>query len=136
MSKIWRVPVIRSVRGIVEFESNNLADAIYTVKDRYDHGGDFEVKKPGPDELWDCPWEVEWDGTQSEMDWIRQEYNDRECDEAPEMVELVHAYWTPCEHDDDAYVCSNCECLEFDRQGRYCHNCGARMDAERQGTDE
>lgn len=140
--KTWRIPVIRQVRGIIEFEADSLSDAINTVKDRCDHGSytDNYVKKPRLDELAETPWEVEWDGTMSEMDWIRQEYNDDNRDEPPELKLLVRGRWIgEREKDTFGYLyhlkCSRCDRRNSNRTP-YCPHCGAKMDLEREATDE
>lgn len=47
-----------------------------------------------------------------------------------EFEKVVHAYWKPLKVYPDEFVCSNCGELWNNIRTPYCHECGAKMDAD------
>ena len=52
-----------------------------------------------------------------------------------DAVEVVHGRWIWCGEDrwNDSYACSVCGKMTI-YDGNYCHNCGAKMDGDRNGS--
>ena len=50
-----------------------------------------------------------------------------------DVVKVKHAYWKPMSGYPTEYVCSECGELWNNFKTPYCHECGARMDGDRDG---
>lgn len=44
-----------------------------------------------------------------------------------------HGYWIPQDNTRTKFMCSDCKSRNHDGSGKYCSNCGAKMDAEVEG---
>jgi hypothetical protein len=62
-----------------------------------------------------------------DRDWLK-----RCIDEAPtiEAEPVRHGRWVVQDEGRTRFMCSECKAKNYDGSGRYCPNCGAKMDGE------
>lgn len=136
--KTWRIPVERTLRGVIEIKAYRLSEALKEAAKIPGYKIMEDVKKPRYTELPDEPWKSSWDGTSYGELYIRQMYNEYHEDEIEELKSVVHARWIYFRNTNGIKQCKCSECLTSYGcvDTPYCPNCGAVMDLESEGKDE
>lgn len=119
--KSWRIPVVWQEMAVIDVVANTLKEAVELARD---DAGTIPIPENG--EYLGGSWEVDC----MDIDTLRNVYNDDQEDDVVETKEVIHGYWRPMRAYPDEYVCSECGALWNDEKTKFCHECGATMDAE------